>query len=168
MRSLGIDPGTYNMGVGVVTADSDELTLVDADVLKVPRGTPHAERLHRLYRQLLEYIAKHTPDEIAIEEPFVARNARSAMAVGQAQAVALIAAAAAGIGVETYAPREVKLSVTGFGDSSKEQVQEMVLIALNAVERTMALDASDALAVSICHINSRRAQALTLEERTYG
>ena len=90
------------------------------------------------------------------------------MAVGQAQAVALIAAAASGIGVETYAPREVKLSVTGFGDSSKEQVQEMVLIALNAAERTMALDASDALAVSICHINSRRAQALTFEERTYG
>ena len=168
MRSLGIDPGTYDMGVGVVIADSDELTLVDADVLKVPKGMPHAERLHRLYMQLSEYVAKHKPDEIAIEEPFVARNVRSAIAVGQAQAVALIAAAASGISVQTYPPREVKLAVTGFGDSSKEQVQEMVLMALNSVEQAMPLDASDALAVSICHINSRRAQALTLEERTYG
>ena len=168
MRSLGIDPGTYNMGVGVIDAGGDALTLVDAAVLKAPRRAPHAERLHCLYMQLLEYIAEYKPDEIAIEEPFVARNARSAIAVGQAQAVALIAAAASGIGVETYAPREVKLSVTGFGDSSKEQVQEMALIALNAVGQAMSLDASDALAVSICHINSRRAQALTLEERTYG
>ena len=156
------------MGVGVVIADGDRLTLVDADVLKVARGMPHAERLHRLYEQLLAYIAKHKPDEIAVEEPFVARNVRSAMAVGQAQAVALIAAAASGVEARVYAPREVKLSVTGFGDSSKEQVQEMVLIALNAVEQTMPLDASDALAVSICHINSMRAQSLTVEERIYG
>lgn len=156
------------MGVGVVIANSDELTLVDADVLKVPRGAPHAERLHRLYLQLLEYIAKHAPDEIAIEEPFVARNARSAIAVGQAQAVALIAAAAAGKRIETYAPREVKMSVTGFGGSSKEQVREMVLIALNVFEQAMPLDASDALAVSICHINSKRAQAFTLGQQAYG
>ena len=156
------------MGVGVVIADGDGLTLADADVLKAARGMPHAERLHRLYEQLLGYIAKHKPDEIAIEEPFVARNVRSAMAVGQAQAVALIAAAASGISAQSYAPREVKLSVTGFGDSSKEQVREMILITLNAVEHTMPLDASDALAVSICHVNSRRAQALTVEERIYG
>ena len=156
------------MGVGVVFADSDGLIFVDADVLKAPRSMPRAKRLHRLYMQLLDYISRHEPDEIAIEEPFVARNARSAIAVGQAQAVALIAASAAGIGVEAYAPREVKQSITGFGDSSKEQVREMVLIALNAVEQAMPLDASDALAVSICHINSRRAQALTLEERAYG
>ena len=168
MRSLGIDPGTYNMGVGVVIADGDRLILVDADVLKVARGAPQAERLHSLHEQLLAYIVKHKPDEIAVEAPFVARNVKSAMAVGQAQAVALIAAAASGVRVRVYAPREVKMSVTGFGDSSKEQVQEMVLIALNAVGQTMPLDASDALAVSICHINSRRAQSFTVEERIYG
>ena len=85
---LGIDPGTYNMGVGIVNAEGDSLTFVHADVLKVRRDAPRAERLHRLHTELISYIAQHKPDEIAIEEPFVARNVRSAIAVGQAQAVA--------------------------------------------------------------------------------
>ena len=165
MRSLGIDPGTYNMGVGVVNVDRDALSLVDANVLKVRRGIARPERLHQLYSELLKYIALHEPDEVAIEEPFVARNVQSAIAVGQAQAVAMIAAAAAGLNVASYAPREVKLAVTGFGHSSKEQVQEMVFLTLGVVDLPMPLDASDALAVSICHINSRRVQALTVEER---
>ena len=165
MRSLGIDPGTYNMGVGVVNVDRDALSLVDANVLKVRRGIARPERLHQLYSELLKYIALYEPDEVAIEEPFVARNVQSAIAVGQAQAVAMIAAAAAGLNVASYAPREVKLAVTGFGHSSKEQVQEMVFLTLGVVDLPMPLDASDALAVSICHINSRRVQALTLEER---
>ena len=165
MRSLGIDPGTYNMGVGVVNADRDALSIVDAKVLKVRRGIARPERLHQLYSELLEYIALYEPDEVAIEEPFVARNVQSAIAVGQAQAVAMIAAAASGLNVASYAPREVKLAVTGFGHSSKEQVQEMVFLTLGVIEQPMSLDASDALAVSICHINSRRVQALTLEER---
>ena len=165
MRSLGIDPGTYNMGVGVVNVDRDALSLVDANVLKVRRGIARSERLHQLYSELLKYIALYEPDEVAIEEPFVARNVQSAIAVGQAQAVAMIAAAAAGLNVASYAPREVKLAVTGFGHSSKEQVQEMVFLTLGVVEQPMPLDASDALAVSICHINSRRVQALTVGER---
>ena len=119
------------MGVGVVGSDDGNLRLVDADVLKVSRNTPLAERLHTLYTKLLDYINRYEPDEVAIEEPFVARNVRSAMAVGQAQAVAMVAAAAAGISVKSYPPREVKLAVTGFGDSSKEQVQEMVILSLN-------------------------------------
>ncbi len=165
MRTLGIDPGTYNMGVGVVNAEGSDFSLVDADVLSVPRGTPHAQRLYRLYNGLLDYIAKHKPGEIAIEEPFVARNVRSAIAVGQAQAVAMMAAAASGISVQSFAPREVKLAVTGFGDSSKEQVREMVILTLGADTPTMPLDASDALAVAICQINARHAESLTLRER---
>ena len=153
------------MGVGVVGSDDGSLTLVDADVLKVARRTPLAERLHTLYTKLLDYIGQYEPDEVAIEEPFVARNVRSAMAVGQAQAVAMVAAAASGISVKSYAPREVKMAVTGFGDSSKEQVQEMVIISLGAATGTMPLDASDALAVAICHINSRRAESLISGER---
>ena len=165
MRTLGIDPGTYNMGVGVVNAEGSALSLVDADVLSVPRGMPQSQRLHRLYTTLLEYIDMHKPGEIVIEEPFVARNVRSAIAVGQAQAVAMIAAAASGIDVQSFSPREVKLAVTGFGDSSKEQVQEMVILNLDADTPAMPLDASDALAVAICGINARRAESLTLRER---
>ena len=153
------------MGVGIVNDEEGDLSLVNADVLSVPRGMPHAQRLHRLYTELLEYIYKYKPGEIAIEEPFVARNARSAIAVGQAQAVAMIAAAASGIDVQSFSPREVKLAVTGFGDSSKEQVQEMVILSLDTDTPAMPLDASDALAVAICRINARRAESLTLRER---
>ena len=153
------------MGVGVVGSGDDNLRLVDAGVLTVSRNTPLAERLHALYAKLLDYIGQYEPDEVAIEEPFVARNVRSAMAVGQAQAVAMVAAAAAGISVKSYAPREVKLAVTGFGDSSKEQVQEMVILSLSPAASPMPLDASDALAVAICHINSRRAESLISNER---
>lgn len=153
------------MGVGIVGSDDGGLTLVDANVLKVARRTPLAERLHTLYTKLLSYIGQYKPDEVAIEEPFVARNVRSAMAVGQAQAVAMIASAALGVSVKSYAPREVKLAVTGFGDSSKEQVQEMVILSLSPATDPMPLDASDALAVAICHINSRRAESLMSNER---
>ena len=165
MRIIGVDPGTYNMGVGVVDADGDMLSLAHADVLKAARGTPLSERLGRLYASLLDYIAEREPAAMAIEEPFVARNVRSAMAVGQAQAVAMIAAAASGIAVHSYAPREVKMAITGFGGSSKEQVQEMVMVTLNMHAPPPSSDASDALAVAICHINASRAQALIASER---
>ena len=165
MRTLGVDPGTYNMGVGVVDADGDRLGMAHADVLKAARKQPQHERLHRLYTALLDYISAHEPSAMAIEEPFVARNVRSAIAVGQAQAVAMMAAAATGIEVHTYAPRAVKQAITGYGGSEKEQVQEMVMLTLNMEEPPVSLDASDALAVAICHINASRASALTLAER---
>ena len=153
------------MGVGIIKAEGDSLTFVHADVLKVRRDAPRAERLHLLHTELISYIAQHKPDEIAIEEPFVARNVRSAIAVGQAQAVAMIAAEASGISVQLFAPREVKLAVTGFGDSSKEQVQEMAMLALDLNSAPMSLDASDALAIAICHINARRVQSLIPDDR---
>ena len=153
------------MGVGIIKAEGDSLTFVHADVLKVRRDAPRAERLHHLHTELISYIAQHKPDEIAIEEPFVARNVRSAIAVGQAQAVAMIAAEASGISVQLFAPREVKLAVTGFGDSSKEQVQEMAMLALDLNSAPMSLDASDALAIAICHINARRVQSLIPDDR---
>ena len=165
MRTLGIDPGTYNMGVGVVRDEEGALSVVDAAVLKAPRRLPIAQRLYRLYTELLSYIARNEPQEIAIEEPFVARNVRSAIAVGQARAVAMVAAAAAGVCMRSYTPREVKLSVTGFGDSSKEQVRDMIALTLNADASMLPLDASDALAVAVCHINARRAESLTAEPR---
>ena len=152
------------MGVGMVSSDDDGLSYLDADVLKVPRGMPQAERLHRLYSELCSYISRYKPGEVAIEEPFVARNVRSAIAVGQAQAVAMMAAAASGLSVSSFAPREVKLAVTGFGDSSKEQVREMVILTLGVETPEMSLDASDALAVAICGVNARRAESLTIRE----
>ena len=164
MRIIGVDPGTYNMGVGVIDGDADDCALVRLDVLKAARGSPPAERLHRLYAALLDCIAECQPQAMAIEEPFVARNVRSAMAVGQAQAIAMLAAAACGVPVHAYAPSQVKQSVAGHGGSSKQQVRDMVGALLGLDAQNLPLDASDALAVALCHINAGRAQDIAFLE----
>ncbi len=161
MRVLGVDPGTYNMGVGAVDSHGGEMTLAHLAVLTAPRKQPHAERLHRIYTGLLNCITICEPDVMAIEEPFVSRNVRSAIAIGRAQAIAMLAAAHAQIPVHTYAPRQIKRAVTDHGGSSKEQVQEMLCLHLRLDTLPTPLDASDALAVAICHINASRAQELT-------
>lgn len=164
MRTLGIDPGTLHMGLGVVDSQEGRLTLAHLGVLSASRSKPLAERLRCLYEGLLEYIAEWQPSVAAIEEPFVARNVRSAMAVGQAQAVAMLAAASRGLPVHTYSPREVKQAVTDYGGSSKEQVQEMVRVLLGLPETPRPADAADALAVAICHINASHVHGLTILE----
>lgn len=152
------------MGVGVIDGDADDCALVRLDVLKAARGSPPEERLHRLYAKLLDCIAECKPQAMAIEQPFVARNVRSAMAVGQAQAIAMLAAAASNIPVHTYAPSQVKQSVADHGGSSKQQVRDMVSALLGLDALSVPLDASDALAVAVCHINAGRAQEIAFLE----
>ncbi len=160
MRVLGVDPGTFKMGLGVVDAEEGELTHAYSCVLSPPRSKSLAERLHYLHDRLVEVVRQWQPAVVAIEEPFVARNVRAAMAVGQAQAVAMVVAAQHALAVATYSPREVKRAVTDYGASSKDQVQEMVklLLALPAVP--CSSDEADALAVAICHVNASRAGEL--------
>lgn len=160
MRVLGVDPGTYHMGVGVVDGGGGDLALAHMDALNAPRSMPPAQRLQRLHAALTDCIQACKPDAVAIEEPFVARNARSAIAVGQAQAIAMLAAAQCGVDVHTYAPSQVKQAVTDHGGSSKEQVQEMLRVLLGLDAPPTPLDASDALAVAVCHINASRAQEI--------
>ena len=149
------------MGLGVVDSEEDGLTLVHSDVLSPPRSRPLSDRLHYLHSHLVDAIGRWEPTVLAVEEPFVARNVRAAMAVGQAQAVAMVAAAQHGLSVYSYAPSSVKLAVTDSGASSKEQVQEMVSILLRISEETeQSLDASDALAVAICHTSHARLQSI--------
>lgn len=165
MRVLGIDPGTFKMGVGVVDSRDEEISLVHWEVLTPKKNAPLFSRLHYLYEQLTSVVQKVKPTVVAIEEPFVSRNVRAAMAIGQAQAVAMVAAANHGLEVSGYAPREIKLSVTDYGGSSKEQVQEMVQVLLGiSEESSQPLDASDALAVAICHINACRVEGLEIRE----
>ena len=164
MRILGIDPGTYTMGVGVVDTESGNMALVGYDAIQPPRGAPLPQRLHALYERLVAYIAENLPAEVAIEEPFVARNSKSAIAIGQAQAIAFLASASVGLPVHTYQPTQVKHSVTDHGGSSKEQVQEMVSILLGLPHPPKPDDASDALAVAICHINSLHTRSLAMTE----
>ena len=164
MRVLGVDPGTFKMGVGVVDSEDGELTLVHSDVLSTGRSDPLPNRLHYLYEQLIHLMEKLEPGVVAVEQPFVARNVRAAMALGQAQAVALIAAAYHGRPVSSYSPREIKRTITDYGGSSKEQVQEMVRVLLGLSSPPEPLDASDALAAAICHISASRLSDLIMRE----
>jgi crossover junction endodeoxyribonuclease RuvC len=140
------------MGYGVVESERDEIAFVDCGALVTNQRSPIGERLYYLYRQILEIIARHQPDAVAVEQPFVALNVRTALAIGRAQAIALLAAAESGLPSYEYTPAKVKQSVANYGASSKEQVQEMVRLQLGLAEAPHPDDAADALAVALCHL----------------
>ncbi len=152
MKILGIDPGTRVMGYGIINADDDDITLVDFGTL-VPDATDNpGERLHTLYQGVVEIIRKYQPEAVAVEQPFISKNVRSAMAIGRAQAIALLAAAGKHIPAYEYTPTQVKQRVANYGASNKEQIQEMVRLQLGLREIPQPNDAADALAVAICHV----------------
>jgi crossover junction endodeoxyribonuclease RuvC len=159
MRVLGIDPGTLNLGYGIVD-EVEEMTMVACGVLSLPSRVPVEQRLSSLYKKLGEIVARYKPDEVAIEEPFVAGNARSALAIGRAQAIAILAAANENLQIFRYLPTQVKQQVTNYGASSKEQVQEMVRLQLRLDQPPQPSDAADALAVAICHLHQRHVEQL--------
>ena len=160
MRILGVDPGTVTMGYGVIEASDDEITLVNFGALSCQARSPIGERLSFLYQSLLKIISRYHPDAVAVEQPFMARNVKSALAVGKAQAVAILAAANNGIPVYEYTPAQVKQRVADYGASSKEQIQEMVRLQLGLSEVPQPNDAADALAVAICHLREIHLDAL--------
>jgi len=155
MRVLGVDPGTINLGYGLVDVNG-KMQMVDCGVLSLPARMPVEERLCFLYVELGKIISKHLPDEVAIEEPFIGRNVRSAFSIGRAQAIAILAAANQGLPVYYYSPAQVKQQVTSYGQSDKQQVWEMVKIQLGLPQMPQPEDAADALAVAICHIQQSR------------
>ena len=163
MRILGIDPGTVKLGYGLIDEDKSEIVLVDCGVLVESTGTPVEQRLSSLYKKLVDIISYYSPDEVAIEEPFVASNVRSAMAIGRAQAIAILAATERQLPVFHYLPTQVKQQVTSYGGSTKEQIQEMVKVHLNLSKKPRSNDAADALAIAICHINERHLAKLVNE-----
>ena len=156
MRVIGIDPGTIAMGYGLIEEKNDEVEMLDCGVLTVSSKVPAPERLHQLYLGLLGILTNCQPEEMAIEEPFVAKNIRSALAIGRAQAVAMLAATSKGIPVYGYPPAKVKQSVTNYGCGDKEQVQHMVCIQLGLAQGPRSRDATDALAVALCHLRERQ------------
>jgi crossover junction endodeoxyribonuclease RuvC len=160
MRVLGIDPGTLNLGYGLVDEAEDGMTMVTCGVLSLPSKVPVEQRLSSLYKKLGEIVTHHKPDEVAIEEPFVAGNMRSALAIGRAQAIAILAAANENLPIFRYLPTQVKQQVTNYGGSSKEQVQEMVRLQLGLAQPPQPSDAADALAVAICHLHQRHIEQL--------
>lgn len=165
MRVLGIDPGTLNMGYGVVDEEGGEMVMIACGVLSLPAKIPVERRLSTLYKKLCEVVARYRPDEVAIEEPFVASNARSALAIGRAQTIAILAAANENLPISRYMPRQVKQQVTTYGGSDKKQVQEMVRLQLGLAQPPQPNDAADALAVAICHLHQKHVERLLAESK---
>ncbi|MCL6608838.1 MAG: crossover junction endodeoxyribonuclease RuvC [Geminicoccaceae bacterium] len=158
MRVLGLDPGLRATGWGVIEAGAGRLRHLACGVVASPPDAPLARRLDALFEGLLTVIARYAPDQAAVEETVVNRNAASSLKLGQARGVVLLAAARAGLEVGEYASRTVKRAVTGTGSASKEQVAAMVRALLpGAVEA--AADAMDALAVAICHAHVAQTRA---------
>ncbi len=152
--ALGIDPGTAIVGYAVVAAKGNELAMLTCNVIITPAHTPLAERFHHIYHRLIEIIQTYKPQEAAMEELFFAKNARTAMTVGQARGVIMLALANGGLPISEYTPKEVKQAVTGYGSAGKEQVGEMVRILLKLQTVPRPDDAADAAAVAICHLNT--------------
>ncbi|MFH1088126.1 MAG: crossover junction endodeoxyribonuclease RuvC [Chloroflexota bacterium] len=156
MRVLGIDPGTIISGYGIVTETDDSMRLVDCGAIAFAAKTPIEQRLSQLYFQLMDVIHRHQPQEVAIEEPFVAQNVRSALAIGRAQAAGILAAGNSRLPVYFYAPAEVKKQVSGYGRSDKHQIQKTVQLHLGLDEPIESYDAADAVALAICHLGRCR------------
>lgn len=159
MITLGIDPGTATLGFGLVSG-SDRPELVTFGALVTTPEAEMPDRLLTLYDGVRQVIAEHKPDSVAVEQLFFARNVTTAIAVGQARGVVLLAAAQSGLPVYEYKPNEVKLTVAGYGGADKQQVQEMVRIELGLNALPTPDDAADALAVAICHVYSNRLERL--------
>jgi crossover junction endodeoxyribonuclease RuvC len=147
--ALGIDPGTATCGFGVVSFDGSTLRLVDAGIIRTPSGETDADRLHRLHAAVRQLLAEHRPDRIAVERLFFQRNVQTAMAVGQARGVMLLAGAEAAVRIDEPTPNEVKQAVCGNGAADKQQVAAMVERLLGISLDRVADDATDALAIAI-------------------
>jgi crossover junction endodeoxyribonuclease RuvC len=152
-RILGLDPGSLRTGYGVIDCSSGTLTIVAQGCIATAGG-PLADRLRIIHNKVAELIQLHRPQEIAVERVFLSKNADSALKLGQARGAALAAVPVA-LEVHEYAPRAIKLAVVGVGGAEKTQVALMVKHLL-AIEMKLGADAADALAVAICHANSRR------------
>jgi crossover junction endodeoxyribonuclease RuvC len=158
-RVLGLDPGIAIMGYGIIDNNEGELTTVGYGVLTTTPKHSTPERLRTLYEGIIDLIECHEPTEVAVEL-FVARNLKTALIVGQARGVALLAAANKCLPVYEYSPLMVKQKVTGYGRGEKRQVQEMVRMQLGLDCIPEPDDAADALAVAICHISEARLSRL--------
>ncbi len=148
---LGIDPGTLMMGYAIVTATAGKPKLVMMDVLKLGAQKDIYQRLQMIYRKVLTLIEEYKPTTFAIEAPFFGKNVQSMLKLGRAQGVAIAAAMQASLTVTEYSPRKVKQAVAGNGNAGKEQVWKMLQQLLHLTEQPAHFDATDALAVALCH-----------------
>jgi len=159
---LGIDPGSLVTGWGLVEVESNQLHHQSHGVIGPSASLGLAERLSQIYRGLQDVIDQYHPTAVSLEKVFFSRNVQSALKLGQARGVALLAAAEQHIAVTEYSAAEIKVAVVGYGRATKEQVQRMVS-ALLCVRGAMRADAADALAAAICHIHRRASQPQAMQ-----
>ena len=155
MLVLGVDPGSRVTGYGLVKKASGSLTCIHAGTIRPPTNIPFYGRIYEIFRAMVEIMTAHRPEEMAIEDIFFAKNVKSSLKIGHARGAVLIAAAQCGIKIYDYTPLEIKNAVVGYGRAPKEQVRSMVQVILRLRE-SPDLDASDALATAICHLNWAR------------
>ncbi len=148
---LGVDPGTQIAGYGLIEIKAGQMRLIQYGVVQLSKYSTHELKLKKLYETMIRVIDEFMPDEMAIEDPFFGKNIQAMLKLGRAQGVAMAAALSRSIPIVEYAPRSVKQSVTGNGNASKEQVSQMVGHLLNAELNPEFFDATDALAIAICH-----------------
>lgn len=162
MRIFGIDPGSERTGYGCVETDGRRHQLIDCGAISLARVDGFPERLARIHDELSRLLARARPDCVAVESVFFATNVRSALKLGHARGVAILAATQAGCPVAEYSPAEVKRAVVGYGRAEKHQVQQMVKLLLGLSRVPAPHDAADALAVAICHLHSASPAAMRL------
>jgi crossover junction endodeoxyribonuclease RuvC len=155
VRILGVDPGSITTGFGVIDYDRGRMALVEQGSIATARGADLADRLCRIHEQLVALIGRTSPEAVAIESPFGGTNTKSLIQLAHARGVILLAARSARLEVFEYSPRSVKSAVAGYGGAEKEQVAKMVRMHIPSVAKlVMSADASDALAVAICHAHT--------------
>jgi len=164
---LGIDPGTAITGWGVVREDATGQThIVDYGTIQTPASVTLAQRLRQIFQGVSDLVTRFQPQTVVVEEIFFSRNVRTAMSVGQARGVVLLAAALADRPVVEYTPLQVKQAISGYGKADKAQVQQMTALLLGLETIPTPDDAADAIAVAVCHLHSAHLQNLLAEQTT--
>jgi len=148
---LGLDPGTNVMGYGLILVRKPKVDLLQFGVIHLSKYAGHELRLKKIFERVISLIDEFHPDEVALEAPFFGKNVQSMLKLGRAQGVAIAASLSREIPIVEYAPKKVKQSVTGNGNASKEQVARMLMAQFTIKELPKLLDATDALAVALCH-----------------
>ena len=155
-KILGIDPGTNIMGYGLISCKANSLELIKMDVIKLTKLENQTLKLTKIFDSILELINLYKPDEFAIEAPFYGKNVQSMLKLGRAQGVAMAAALSHNLPIFEYSPRKIKQSITGNGSASKDQVASMLFSLMKINESPKYLDATDALAVAVCHFFQKK------------
>jgi crossover junction endodeoxyribonuclease RuvC len=166
VRVFGIDPGSARTGYGCVQSDGARHRLIACGAISIPVANSFPQKLQIIHAELAALLTEHRPDCVAIENLFYAVNARSALKLGHARGVAMLAAVEAGLPIVEYTPAEVKQSVVGYGRAEKGQVQSMIQLLLGLSEPPTPYDASDALAIAVCHLHKMNLRGIPAATRS--